>query len=108
MRRFPLLYFSPHFSFERSTSKNPFFARRMQFHGKVGAAAAQLVAEAELNGLLAVDGKKSLVRDALDAHQNAGRAGQDHGAQRELMRTDGRHHQGVDLGISTGPPAARE
>jgi len=45
-------------------------AEAHQLHGMIGAAAAQLVVDAQLDGFLAVDGEVRLFRDGLDPHQN--------------------------------------
>src|SRR5580658_11145344 len=59
-----------------------------QLHGKVRAAASQFIADPELDGFLPVHGKERLVRHAFKVNLNTRRAGNDHGAQGELVRAD--------------------
>src|SRR5271157_6652389 len=68
-----------------------------QVDGMQGSAAANLIADEQLDALLTVDGEQRRVDDALDAYDEQGVAARHDRPEREQVRADGRDHHGVHV-----------
>ena len=74
---------------------------------ELGALAVDVVAELQLDGLLAIDGEVNFVGDADDVNADGGFAGSDDRANRQQVGAIGVTSRALTLGITMGPLAAR-